>query len=177
MDVSGASPAGEPRWYAVQTKPCQEERVRFWLRQRCSLPVFLPKLEILRKRRSRRVSLVEPLFPSYLFVYMTLEPAPWYAVKWTPGVKQIVGTGEVPTPVPGEVIALLRGRCGDDEIVQWRPALRGGEAVRVMHGPFAGLEGVLQRPRSRGDRVRVLLNLLGSLAPVEMDITDIEIAV
>jgi transcriptional antiterminator RfaH len=173
--VLGATGVGEIPWYAVQTKPCCEDRVEVWLRERCGLLAFLPRLKTVRRRGSRRVTIVEPLFPTYMFVQMKLQADLWYKVKWTPGVKQIVCAGDIPIPVPFDAITLLRERCGDDQIVQWRLALWGGEPVRVVHGPFAGLEGILERPASRGERVRVLLKLLGSATPVEMDMTDIEL--
>ena len=175
MDAAGTLRAPVPLWFAVQTKPRQEERAHAWLSNRVGLPVFLPRLEELKKRHSRSVRVVEPLFPSYLFVHMTLEPEPWYAVKWAPGVKRVVGTGEVPTPVPPEIISLLRARCGDEEVIHWGPAMMGGESVRVVHGPFAGLQGILERPSSRRERVRVLLTLMGCATAVDMDITDIEL--
>jgi transcription elongation factor/antiterminator RfaH len=167
----------ELSWYAVQTKPRQEERVHGWLRARSGLSVFLPKVSDLRRRRSRRVKVVEPLFPSYLFVQMRLEPESWNAVKWAPGVKGIVTTGDVPTPVPAEAIGMLRGRCEDGETISLDPGwrLKAGSTVHVVHGPFAGLEGILQRQASRGERVRVLLQLMGCLTPVEMDVTDVEL--
>jgi transcriptional antiterminator RfaH len=161
-------------WYAVQTKPRSEERVIHRLRDQRGLAVFLPRLEIVRKRRSHRVTVVEPLFPSYLFVRMNLEPDPWYTVKWAPGVRRIVGTGETPTPVPPDAMQLLMARCGDGEVIHWRSGMQEGDRVRVVYGPFAGLEGILERPTSRGERVRVLLRLLGSTTAVEMDVTDIE---
>ncbi len=163
-----------PSWYAVRTKPRHEHRVQHWLQQRGGLPVFLPKVEETRKRRSRRVTVVEPLFPSYLFVQMRFEPEPWQTVRWAPGVKQIVGTEEAPTPVPAEAMQLLIDRCGTDEVIQWRPSFHAGETVRVVNGPFAGLEGIIDRPTCRGERVRILLRLLGSATPVEMDVADIE---
>jgi transcription elongation factor/antiterminator RfaH len=165
---------GELHWYAVQTKPRQEDRVRDWLSRRGTLSVFLPKVEHLRRRRSRRVTVVEPLFPSYLFVRMTLEPAAWYTVKWTPGVKHVVCTGEIPTPVPREAMQLLRERYREGDVLRWVPVFRAGEPVRIVHGPLSGLDGILERPCSRGDRVRVLLSLLGGMTPVEVDVTDIE---
>lgn len=166
---------GEANWYAVQTKPRQEERVQQWLRHRSDLPVFLPRLQRLRRRGARRVQIIEPLFPSYLFVQMRLEPDLWYAVKWTPGVRRIVSTGEIPTPVPTDVMRMLRERYEEREVIEWRPTYRAGAPVRILHGPFASLEGILDRPSSRGERVRVLLSLLGSTTPVEMDAADIEI--
>jgi len=165
----------ELSWYAIQTKSRQEDRVALSLRDRAGVPVFLPKVADFRKRRSQRVTVIEPMFPSYLFVQIRLDPAPWYTIRWTPGVKRVVATGETPTPVPAEVIRMLRERCDDGGIIPWRPRLRAGAAVYVAHGPFSGLEGILERPSSRGERVRVLLQLMGCLMPVEMDVTDIEL--
>ncbi|MDR7543870.1 MAG: transcription termination/antitermination protein NusG [Armatimonadota bacterium] len=178
IDAAARHPAAasglEPAWYAVQTKPRREERVLCWIRTRAGLPIFLPKVEALRRRGPRRVVVVEPLFPSYVFVHMTLEPESWHAVKWAPGVRRILGTDDMPIPVPPEAMRLLRDRCGEGEIVRWAPEFRPGERVRVARGPFEGLVGILERPAARGHRVRVLLELLGHPTPVEMDATDVE---
>lgn len=147
--------------------------MRYWLHERAGLPVFLPKVLHVRKRSSKRVTVIEPLFPSYLFVRMPLDPDPLYTVKWAPGVKRIVANGEVPTPVPIEVIDMLRERCSDGEVIHWRQGLRTGATVHVVHGPFAGLQGILERPSSRSERVQVLLQSIGSTS-VEVDVVDIE---
>ncbi len=163
------------QWYAVQTKPRCEEKVVDWLGRRCAdLAVFLPKLEATRRWRGRKVQYVEPLFPSYLFVHMELQPERWHAVKWTPGVKQIVGSEEIPVAVPDEAIAVLKARCDEDGCVPWAPGFHPGQAVRITHGPLAGLTGILDRPASREERVRILLNLLRTVAAVEVDIVDLE---
>jgi len=162
-------------WYAVQTKPRCEDQVVFWLAHRSPVPVFLPKLELVRRHhRGRKVHYLEPLFPSYLFVQMALEPEQWNAVKWTPGVKRILGAEEVSVPVPDEVIALLKARCQDTGFIPWQPHIRPGAQVRITGGPFAGLVGVLDRPATRVERVRVLLNLLRTVATIEVDIVDLE---
>jgi transcriptional antiterminator RfaH len=162
-------------WYVVQTKPRCEERARYWLDRQARLPVFMPKVAYPSRRRSRRVTVVEPLFPSYLFVQMCPDLRLWDTVRWTPGVKRIVTTGDTPTPMPPEGLRLLLERCGDGDIVAWKPRLQSGGSVRIIAGPFAGLVGVLERPCSRSDRVRVLLNLLGTVTPVEIDVVDIEV--
>lgn len=163
------------QWYAVHTKPRCEEQVVNWLALRNKqLDVFLPKLAFPRRWRGRKVRHVEPMFPSYLFVRMSLEPDQWHSVKWTPGVKEIVGSGELPVPVPDEAIELIRARCHDGGVISWEHNLRAGAHVRITHGPLAGLEGVLDRPASSADRVRVLLSLMRSVATVEVDVVDLE---
>jgi len=161
-------------WFAIQTKPRCEEQVVYWLARRADVPVFLPKLEALRRWRGRTIRRLEALFPSYLFVRMTLEPETWQAVKWTPGVRRIVGTDEVPIPVPDVAIDLIKARCREGDVVPWTSDLRPGCHVRIKDGPLAGLEGVLERLGARGERVRVLLSLLRTPARVEVEIVDLE---
>lgn len=166
--------AMDSQWFAVQTKPRWEEPVSQRLRQRTRLDVFSPKMSVPKRRRNRRVLAIEMLFPSYLFVRMSLEPDPWYAVKWTPGVRGIVGTGDVPVPVPDEAIRLIKERCEDGETILWQPEFRPGTTVRITHGPFAGLIGILDQPASKRERVKVLLNLFGTQTRVDVDVVDIE---
>ncbi len=161
-------------WYAVHTKPRVERQVATRLREWAGLQAFLPRLAVPRRRRQKLVTALEVLFPSYVFVRMALEPASWYAVKWTPGVKGIIGAGDLPVPVPDEAIQVLMERCVAPEVISWRPVWPAGVQVRFIHGPLAGLMGILERPATRQERVRVLLNLLGGVTPVEADIVDLE---
>jgi len=164
---------GSERWYAVQTKPRCESQAVAWLRRRTRVPIYLPKLEATRRRGGRKVRVVEPLFPSYLFVRMPLLPEHWYGVKWTPGVKDFVTCGGVPVPVPDEAIALLQARDRHG-VITLEPAWPTGTVVRITAGPFMGLVGVLERPTTRAERVRVLLRFMRTVAPVEVETVDLE---
>ena len=51
-----------------------------------------------------------------------------------------------------------------------------GTPVVVSHGPFVGLEGIFERHVSSRQRCRVLLQVVGGLSPVELEETDIALA-
>lgn len=165
----------DPRWYVLQTKPRQEERVIAHLRLRApSVEVFLPRIEVVRRHAGRRYAVLEPLFPSYLFVWTPLTPATWDAVRWTPGARRILGDGERPIAVPEEMVQVIEERVRPLGFVRVGLNLQPGARVRIKNGPFAGLEAIFERPTSRRDRVRVLLQLLGTLTPLEIDPLDLE---
>lgn len=166
--------AASERWYAVQTKPRSEDEAVFWLQRRTPAPVFLPKVEALRRQYGKKVRLVEPLFPSYLFIRMQTVPEQWQTVKWTPGVRDILTCGGVPVPVPDEAIELLQARS-QGGVIRCDPQFPPGSSVRITHGPFAGLIGILDRPVSRLERVKVLINLMQTIATLEVDIVDLEL--
>lgn len=162
-------------WYAVQSKRHNEHRVARFLGQK-GVPAFLPLLEVTRWYGPRRIRLLEPLFPGYLFartLRMQTAPAAWDAVRWAPGVRTILGTDTGPTPVPDEVIMAIQERVRDLGFVRPRPPGR-GQRVRIRGGPFAGLEAVFDQPLSREGRVRVFLSLLGQERRVELDLADLE---
>jgi|GEM_PF-168232 transcriptional antiterminator RfaH len=169
------SPSDGKKWYVVQTKPHNESRFIAHLRLRTrEVDVFLPKIEVVRKRRGRRITTLEPLFPSYLFLHMHIDPITWEAVRWAPGVRRILGDGERPLEVPEDLIQTIWERVSPLGFVRVGLNFTRGMRVRVKNGPFAGLEGIFERPTSRKERVRVLLEILGTLAPVEIDPLDLE---
>jgi transcription antitermination factor NusG len=168
----------EPRraaagWLVAHVKPRQEEAVCWRLGLR-SIPTFLPRLLVQRRHGSRRWEAVEPLFPGYVFLHTTGDPAALYRARWTPGVKRLLGAEEGPTPVEDEVVAYLWERMADRGYIVPHRALVAGTRVRFRDGPFALLEGVIDRPASRAERVRVLLRLSGAVVPVEARLEDLE---
>lgn len=164
-----------PRWYVIQTKPHREERVIAHLTIKSPMITpFLPKIEVIRKRAGRRVVHFEPLFPSYLFVWMPLTVATWYGVRWTPGARRLLGDGVLPIAVPEGLVRTIRDRVEPLGFVRVGLELAPGARVRIRTGPFAGLEGIFERPASRQDRVRVLLEMLGAITPLEIDPLDLE---
>ena len=61
----------EGAWYLVATRPKQESIARDHL-ARQGYRVLLPEISLKKRRQNRWVAVVEPLFPGYLFVQITL---------------------------------------------------------------------------------------------------------
>ena len=163
------------QWYVVQTKPHQERRVIAHLALRApTVEPFLPKIEIIRKRSGRRIASLEPLFPNYLFLQMSLTAEMWQRVRWAPGSRRILGDDVQPIAVPVDLVQTIRDRVEPLGFVRPQIGIASGDHVRVKTGPFAGLEGIFERPTSRRDRARVLLEMLGSVAPLEIDLFELE---
>jgi transcriptional antiterminator RfaH len=85
-------------------------------------------------------------------------------LRSTRGVRQLVRFGTHVPRLPDAVVAHLRSVDGL-ELGARRDTLKAGERVRVLDGPFAGLEGVLQQ--SDGERrACVLLECMHRLVRV-----------
>ncbi len=102
---------------------------------------------------------VKPFFTGYEFIYFDF-PDQYQLVKYTRGVKKIVGTQESPTSIPEEVLDALKAREVDGliELLKYgeEPVL--GDEIEVVEGPLKGLKGIFERELSDAERVLILLN-------------------
>lgn len=160
----------EVHWYALRTCVNQEKRVAMRLEQR-GIEFYLPLYRTVRRRSDRRVALSLPLFPGYLFVHISLQER--RKVAETPRVVNLVGGRSVPTPVCDDEIAVLRqGLSGGLHAAPCR-YLTKGRRVRVVNGPFEGLEGILVQ-RRQGSRLVVSLHVIQRSFVVEVGEGDVE---
>jgi transcriptional antiterminator RfaH len=143
-------------WYVISTKPRREQFAQEQLGRR-AVETFLPR--ILEPPRNGITPVVAPLFPSYLFVRIDLEQQ-YFDVVWTPGVRKFIGFETLPCPVDDAVIDFLCARVGHEGILRPLPSFKQGDVVRIKHGPFEGLVGIIEQPGCGRGRVRVLMELL-----------------
>jgi transcriptional antiterminator RfaH len=156
------------RWFVAQTVAREESRACDHLAQK-AIATYLPRLLARRRHGSRRWQTLEPLFPGYIFARFSPYPDLVSTVRWTPGVRRLLGDDEMPSAVPDEVIEYLRLREGERGFIEAGSSLAQGTRVRFRSGPFVMLEGVIERTAPRGERVRVLMELANSFVAVEAD--------
>jgi transcription antitermination factor NusG len=56
----------------------------------------------------------------------------------------------------------------DDDTVKLLGDLQEGDLVQITSGPFKDFVGVFQKGLSSGERVRILLNLIGNDVPIQL---------
>lgn len=160
-------------WYLVYCKPRQESVARENL-ARQGYETYLPRMRDVRRRQGRRVSVIAPMFPRYLFIRLNRETDNWAPIRSTLGVVSIVRFGRTAARVPDALLALLRAR-EDEQGIQILPVeqYKPGSRVRITQGGFAGYEGIFQAATGRA-RVTVLLDMLGRQARATVDAASIE---
>lgn len=160
----------EQRWYAAYTCAQHEKRVAAELGMR-EVEHFLPLYSSVRRWKDRRVTLELPLFPGYVFVRLALRER--LRVVQIPSVVRLVGFNGLPTALPDEEMEILRTGICQSLRAEPHPFLTVGRRVRIIRGPFAGLEGVVKRKKS-GMRVVVSLELIQRSVAVDVDATDVQ---
>jgi len=159
-----------PHWYAVQTSPRHEKRVREHLgyrRVECFLPLFRT---IHRWKNGCKAQVELPLFPGYLFVNIARNER--VRVLDVPGVLSFVGPKGEPSHLPDVEIETLRSGL---HLQRFEPYtnLIVGQKVRIRAGSLTGLTGVLVRS-ANGFRVVLTVELIKQSVAVELDAADVE---
>ena len=101
-------------WYLVYTKPKQECRASQNLINQ-GLKVFLPQLFITGRDKHKKNTIVEPMFPRYLFVWLNLEQDNWHSIRSTKGVSHLVTFGDHPAIIKG--FANIANILSEDKLV------------------------------------------------------------
>jgi len=154
-------------WYAIHSKPRQEERaLENLLRQ--GFEAWLPLLTVEKVLRSKLVQVVEPMFSRYLFIRLDTEQTNWSPIRSTLGVSKLVSFGNRPAVVADELIEALQ------QMPEQAPQrlIQPGQQVKIVSGPLRGLEGIYQQ--ADGElRAMVLIELLNKQHRIVTDMQDL----
>ena len=166
MTIKTSPPATTSAWYLVHTKPRQEVVALLNL-QRQGYECYLPQMRAERIRRRRLQSVIEPLFPRYLFVRLdsSHQGKSWAPVRSTLGVSQLVRFGGCAAKVDEELVLMLRQR---EQASPAEALFRPGEVVLVAEGPFAGIEAVYQTSDAQR-RSHILIEILSRSVSMKIE--------
>jgi len=137
-------------WFLLNTKPNREFRVEKLFNEvgiRIYNPVYLYEEK------------VRPFFLSYEFIFFDY-PVEYQIVRYTRGVKRVVGNRECPIPLSEKVIQEIKAReiNGYIELNKYGEEPEIGDEVEVMEGPLKGLRGIFKKEITEKERVLILLN-------------------
>lgn len=161
----------EPRWYAVYTSANHEKKIAEQFARR-SIEHFLPLYQTVRRWKDRRVRLDRPLFPGYIFVRHPLRDR--VRILQLPGVVRFVSFNRRPVALRAEEILPFREALNGAVRAEPHPYLVAGQRVRLLRGPFEGLEGILLR-RKGNFRVVLSIHLIMRSVAVDVDLADIHV--
>jgi len=144
------------RWYLVHCKPRQDARALENL-ERQTFECLRPTRRVEKVRTGRRCEVVEPLFPSYLFIHLDSVHDNWLPIQSTRGVNRIVRFNGHPLPVADDLIEGICLRMRGAPVKE--PYLRPGEHVVITEGSFSQVEALFVS-HDGDERVTLLLNIL-----------------
>lgn len=166
MDIQSDS-KNNLNWYALHTRSHFEQKVYDSLCGK-SIEAFLPRIQIMSRRKDRHKKLLVPMLPGYIFVRSDLKPEEHIKILKTVGIVRMVGFQGKPVPANEAEVSSLMILDGTDRTVQNRAYMKKGDLVTIMEGPLKGLIGFYVRHKEKG-KVVVSIELLHRSLSVEIE--------
>ena len=188
----------EKKWYIIHTYSGYEKKVAADLEKRIEsldltdrvFRILVPEEEVLEEKRGKMVKVPRKLFPSYVMIEMRsvreenelglgyrVDSDAWYVIRNTNGVTGFVGVGSDPIPLSDEEASDLLAKVGMDVDGENAPRIgidfKVGEVVAIRGGSFDGQQGEISEIDYEHGKVKVMLEVLGRLTPVEVEHTEI----
>ena len=172
------------RWYVVPAYSGFEKQGMRTLRERVALhemedrfgEILVPTEEVVEMREGKKRKSERKFYPGYVLVQMEMDDATWHLVKNTPRVLGFIGgTKDKPAPITEkEAEAILRRVESGADKPKPKTLFEPGEIVRVVEGPFADFNGVVEEVDYDKSRVKVAVLIFGRSTPVELEFGQVE---
>ncbi len=170
-------------WYVVQAYSNFEDKVVERLTERIERSglvdqfgeIIVPREEVVELKNGQKVSSQRKFFPGYILVEMEMNDETWHVVKDTPQVSGFLGSGGKPRPMRAMEVEALKQQI-EEGVERPRPKVMFdvGDAVRVMDGPFASFNGVVEEVMEDKAKLKVSVSIFGRPTPVELDFVQVE---
>lgn len=171
------------QWYILQVHSGFEERVKATLEERIAKEgleelfgqILVPTEQVVEMIKGSRKTSSRRFFPGYMLVSMELNDTTWHTIhRDMPRVVGFVGDDLNPVPLSDEDAGKIIGRIQDgSERPRPKVVFDIGEVVRVIDGPFANFQGVVDEVFPEKGRVRVMVSIFGRETPVELEFVQV----
>ncbi|MDH7638881.1 transcription termination/antitermination protein NusG [Sphingomonas oryzagri] len=174
------------RWYIIHAYSGFENKVkdqiladaaRMGLEQLVE-SVEVPTEQVTEVRRGKKVTNDHKLMPGYVLLRGSMNDDLYHLVRNTPKVTGFLGVGGRPQPISdAEAARMLSSK---DEAVSAAPKQKIkvdfdiGDNVKVLEGPFASFNGLVEELDYDRSRVKVAVSIFGRATPVELEFEQVE---
>ena len=172
------------RWYILHVSSGFEKSIMRTLPERAALAglsdhfgeIIVPTEEVTEMKDGKKRKTERKFFPGYVLLKMHLTDETWHLVRKVPKVLGFIGSNrDKPTPIT-EQEAMNIMRKVQEGVDKPKPKVlyEAGEVVRIIDGPFADFNGVVEEVNYEKNRLRVSVSIFGRSTPVDLEFRQIE---
>lgn len=174
------------RWYIIHAYSGFENKVRDSIMAEATRMgldalvenVEVPTEKVTEVRRGKKVTSDRKFFPGYVLAKLSMSDDVYHLVKNTPKVTGFLGSSGKPQAISdAEAARILNTK---DEAAKAEPKARIsvdyeiGDNVKVLDGPFASFNGLVEELDFEKGRVKVSVSIFGRATPVELEFEQVE---
>jgi len=172
------------RWYVLHVYSGFESKVADSIKEKAAKQgledfveeILVPMEEVVEVRRGQRVNAERKFFPGYVLAKLDMNDDVWHLIKDTPKVSGFLGAGgNKPVPI-SEAEAQRIITQVQEGVDRPRPSVVYdiGEEIKVIDGPFASFNGVVEEVDEEKSKLKVSVSIFGRATPVELEYAQVE---
>lgn len=172
------------KWYVIHVHSGFETKVSDAVKEKAARQgleaqveeILVPTEEVVEVKRGQRVNTERKFFPGYVLAKLDLDDNVWHLIKDTPKVSGFLGAGgNKPVPISQREADRIMNQV-QEGIDRPRPSVVYdiGEEVKVIDGPFASFNGIVEEIDEEKSKLKVSVSIFGRATPVELEYSQVE---
>jgi transcription termination/antitermination protein NusG len=173
------------RWYIIHAYSGFENKVREAILSdatRLGLEALVESVEVPTEtvtevRRGKKIQSEKKFFPGYVLAKLTMNDDVYHLVKNQPKVTGFLGSMGKPQAISeAEAARILNTKAEAAAAPKTRITVdyEIGDSVKVLDGPFASFNGIVEEIDYDKARVKVSVSIFGRATPVELEFEQVE---
>jgi transcriptional antiterminator NusG len=174
------------RWYIIHAYSGFESKVRESIlseAERLGLSdgveeVQVPTESVTEVKRGKKVQTERKFMPGYVLAKLNMTDDVYHLIKNTPKVTGFLGAGGKPQPISEREAARYFGGMEEAKATPKKQVsvdYEIGDQVKVLEGPFASFNGVVEELDFDKQKVKVSVSIFGRGTPVELEFEQVEL--
>ena len=173
------------RWYIIHAYSGFEGKVRDAIMSeatRLGLEQLVEQIEvptetITEARRGKKIAVERKFMPGYVLAKLNMNDDVYHLVENTPTVTGFLGSMGKPQAISeSEATRMLNSKeeAAAAPKTKVKVDYEIGDAVKVLEGPFASFNGIVEELDFDKSKVKVSVSIFGRATPVELDFEQVE---
>jgi len=174
------------RWYIIHAYSGFENKVKEAIiaeAERLGLTEGVEEIEVPTEtvtevKRGKKVQVERKFMPGYVLAKLRMNDDIYHLVKNTPKVTGFLGNNNKPQPISEREAARYFGGVEEAKAAPKQDIsvdYEIGDQVKVLDGPFASFNGVVEELDFDKAKVKVSVSIFGRATPVELDFEQVEL--
>ena len=173
------------RWYIIHAYSGFENKVRDAIMAdatRLGLDALVEAVEVPTEtvtevRRGKKVTAEKKVMPGYVLARLNMNDDVYHLVKNQPKVTGFLGSMGKPQAISDAQAARMLDKPDEATVVtktKIKIDYEIGDSVKVLEGPFASFNGIVEELDFDRSRVKVSVSIFGRATPVELEFEQVE---
>ena len=174
------------RWYIIHAYSGFENKVRESIMAEATRKgldrlienVEVPTEKVTEVRRGKKVTSDRKFFPGYVLAKLEMSDDVYHLIKNTPKVTGFLGSSGKPQAITEAEAARILNTKEEAAAAAPKQKIKVdfeiGDQVKVLDGPFASFNGLVEELDFDRSRVKVSVSIFGRATPVELEFEQVE---